>query len=196
MRTNDVIDRARSKVIEAVSHNMNLYGITPSASRLYSLLAFTEKPLTLDEMKDELGMSKTSMSIAVRTLLDLNMVEKVWRKGVRKDLYVINDEPYQRFFDYFLFKWRPAINMNAKATKQAITELQALCDNPDTSNEDRQKAQTDLTKLRNWLHYYDWIDRLIDSFETKEILDFIPLHEELDEEAVQDGVGTDNLNNE
>ena len=73
----DQLDRARERVIEAIAQNMNLYGVTPSIGRLYGMMFFHNEPLTLDEMKEELGMSKTSMSTSVRTLLDLKMVDKL-----------------------------------------------------------------------------------------------------------------------
>ncbi|WP_028782298.1 GbsR/MarR family transcriptional regulator [Thalassobacillus devorans] len=174
----EILEQARARIIETKSNNMSLYGVTPSIGRLYCLLFFSDKPLTLDEMKEELGMSKASMSLAVRTLLELNMVEKAWRKGVRKDLYVVNDDPYQRFFDYFSTKWRLAATTNTKATEKTITELQELITNPDTSDEVLEQAKLDMEKLENWREYYDWLNRLIDSMETKEILDFIPIRRE------------------
>ncbi len=160
-------------VIDALAQNMNLYGITPSAGRLYGLLFFSNKPLTLDEMKEELGMSKTSMSVSVRCLLDLNMVEKVWIKGERKDLYIIKEDWYQCFFDYFTIKWRTAITMNSSTMEKSLTKLQELIDDPKTSEETRENALIDIKKLEERLNYYDWQNSLIDSFETKEILNFI-----------------------
>ena len=47
---------------------------------------FHNEPLTLDDMTEELGMSKTSMSTSVRALSDLKLVERAWKRGVRKDL--------------------------------------------------------------------------------------------------------------
>ncbi|WP_219723257.1 GbsR/MarR family transcriptional regulator [Bacillus sp. Marseille-P3661] len=167
-------------VIDALAQNMNLYGITPSAGRLYGLLLFSDKPLTLDEMKEELGMSKTSMSTSVRTLLDLNMVEKVWIKGERKDLYSIKEDWYQCFFDYFTIKWRTAITTNSTVMEKSITKLQKLIADPETSEEIREQALIDIKKLEERLDYYDWQDRLIDSFETKEILNFIPIEKKKD----------------
>ncbi len=131
-----------------------------SIGRLYCLLFFSDKALTLDEMKEELGMRKASMSLAVRSLLDLNMVEKSWIKGVRKDLYI---------------KWRPAVTMNTTAIEKTITELQELLTNSDSSKEVFEHAQNDINNLQNWLGYFDWLNRLIDSFETQEIFDFIPI---------------------
>ena len=81
--------KIRKRVIEAIGRNMDLYGVTLSTGHLYGLLFFADKPMTLDDMGREMEMSKTSMSTGVRTLLDLKMVNKVWSKGSRKDLYEV-----------------------------------------------------------------------------------------------------------
>ena len=49
------------RYIQVIAKNMNLYGITPSVGRLYGTLYFAEEPMTLDQMRDALLMSKTSM---------------------------------------------------------------------------------------------------------------------------------------
>ncbi|MGM0902110.1 MAG: GbsR/MarR family transcriptional regulator [Bacillota bacterium] len=175
MEDNESLDRSRKIVIDTIAQNMHLYGITPSAGRLYGLLFFSDKPLTLDEMKEELGMSKTSMSNSVRSLLDLNMVEKVWVKGERKDLYTIKEDWYQCFFDYFTIKWRTTITTNSSAMEKSLNKLQELIADPDTSEDIREQAHKDIKKLEDRINYYDWQDRLIDSFETKEILNFVPI---------------------
>jgi len=175
VQENETIERTRTTVIDAIAQNMNLYGITPSAGRLYGLLFFSDKPLTLDEMKEELGMSKTSMSTSVRSLVDLNMVEKVWVKGERKDLYKIKEDWYQCFFDYFSIKWRTAITMNSSAMEKSQAKLQELISDPNISEEIREQALIDIKKLEERMDYYDWQNRIIDSFETKEILKFIPI---------------------
>ena len=115
------------------------------------------------------------MSTSVRSLLELNMVEKVWVKGERKDLYAVKEDWYQFFFDYFRIKWRTAITMNSSAMEKSIAELQKLLADPETSEKIREHAQIDMIKLEDRLDYYDWTSRLIDSFETKEILNFIPI---------------------
>lgn len=177
MKDSEKLEKSRTRVIEAISQNMSLYGITPSIGRLYGLLFFSDKPLTLDEMKEELGMSKTSMSLAVRTLLDLNMVEKAWVKGVRKDLYVVKNDSIQLIFNFLTTKLRTTIELNASSIKKTIVELQELIENPKTSKEIREHSEVDLTKLENLLEQYNWLSRLSDSFETKEILNFIPTEE-------------------
>ncbi|KAA0545260.1 GbsR/MarR family transcriptional regulator [Bacillus sp. BGMRC 2118] len=165
---------ARSRCIDSLAQNMNLYGINESVGRLYGLLYFSNEPMSLDSMKEELGMSKTSMSTSVRQLQDLQMVEKVWVKGSRKDLYQGSHDWYQTFTDLFSIKWRVGISANISAINKSISELQELVDEPETSMEIKEEAKADLEKLNYALNYYDWLNRLVDSFESREIFNFIP----------------------
>ncbi|MBO0959587.1 GbsR/MarR family transcriptional regulator [Neobacillus sp. MM2021_6] len=174
MNGEEKLEHARERVIEAISQNMNLYGVTESIGRLYGALYFQEDPLTLDEMKEELGMSKTSMSTSVRSLLELKMVGKVWKKGVRKDLYQAEPDWYQTFIDFFSIKWRTGISINVSAMEKSLAELQTLIDDQNVDHQVKTEAARDMEKLTDALEYYDWLNRLVDSFESKEIFQFIP----------------------
>ncbi|MFH5780746.1 GbsR/MarR family transcriptional regulator [Heyndrickxia sp. FSL K6-6286] len=170
----DQLDRARERVIEAIAQNMNLYGVTPSIGRLYGMMFFHNEPLTLDEMKEELGMSKTSMSTSVRTLLDLKMVDKVWKKGSRKDLYAIEGDWYQNFIDLFTVKWRHAISMNKHVIEKSLKELSDMLTDGHVDEEIKALVNSDIIKLKETLEYYKWLNRLIDTFESEEIFNFVP----------------------
>ncbi|WP_332632491.1 hypothetical protein [Halalkalibacter flavus] len=43
-----------------------------------------------------------------------------------------------------------------------------------TSDEVKKEAEVDKEKLLHALEYYDWLNRLIDSIESKEIFEYIP----------------------
>ncbi|WP_400246909.1 GbsR/MarR family transcriptional regulator [Niallia sp. JL1B1071] len=178
MTDREQLNIARERVIDSVAQNMDLYGVTESIGRLYGMLLFQQNPMTLDEMKEELGMSKTSMSTSVRTLLELKMVDKVWRKGVRKDLYKAEEDWYQSFIDFFTIKWRLAITENVYAIEKSINELKVLIDKDDISEDVRKDAKNDLEKLNYAINYYDWLDRFVDSLESQEIFNLVPKKEE------------------
>lgn len=166
----DSIERARERVIETISQNMHLYGVTPSIGRLYGILFFNDAPLTLDNMKEELLMSKTSMSTSVRTLTDLNMVEKVWRKGERKDLYAPKRDWYEIFIDYFSSEWRKVVHLNVTAINDSIKELDKLLHGGTTlTPEQETNIMNDKNKLLYAKEYYNWLNRLFDFFESEEI---------------------------
>lgn len=167
------IENTRERVIEAISQNMFLYGVGPSSGRLYGTLYFKDRPMTLDDMKDELKMSKTSMSTSVRSLSELNMVEKVWKKGVRRDLYQTNSDWYQIFTDFFSNQWRKVTALNVKAIKASLKELQSLEKSGDLSEEERQMIHSDFEKYNYILNYYDWLNQLFDLLESDEIFNII-----------------------
>jgi DNA-binding transcriptional regulator GbsR (MarR family) len=167
-------NRARDRVIEAVAQNMDLYGLTLSVGHLYGTLLFQNKPMSLDEMVEALGMSKTSMSTGVRALMDLNMVNKVWMKGTRKDHYEVELDWHQNFIDYFSLKWRKAIDDNTLAFRKSKQDLNRLLQCESLSDEAKNNILKDIEKIDNALDYYDWLQRLIDTMESHDIFKFVP----------------------
>lgn len=174
MEGKDQLEKARERVIEAIAQNMNLYGINPSIGRVYGMMFFQNEPMTLDDMKEELGMSKTSMSTSVRALLDLKMVDKVWKRGVRKDLYAVEGDWHQSFIDLFSIKWRTGISMNMNAIERSLKELNILISDNKVAEELKKTVQSDIEKLQYTLEYYDWLNRLVDMFESNEIFEIVP----------------------
>lgn len=173
VRETEQLDTIRKKVIQSIAQNIDLYGITPSIGRLYGTMYFHNDPMTLDEMRDALGMSKTSMSTGVRSLLDIKMVHKTWEKGVRKDLYKVEEDWYKTFSELFSTKWGKATETNVRVIKKAKKDLAELADET-TDAEIIELIQQDLVKLKHALNYYKWLGELIDSLETGKIFEFIP----------------------
>lgn len=167
----EIIEKSRERVIETTSRNMYLYGVTPSIGRLYGTLFFNNEPMTLDDMKTALKMSKTSMSTSVRTLTDLSMVHKVWKKGERKDLYEAKMDWYQIFFDNIINQWRKITHINLEAINDSLNELHSLLDQLDDTDDNLKKnIQQDIEKLEYASDYYNWLDGLFNKIKSKDII--------------------------
>ncbi|MBU5674338.1 GbsR/MarR family transcriptional regulator [Paenibacillus brevis] len=167
--------KIRKRVIEAIGSNMDLYGISHSTGHLYGLLFFADKPMTLDEMGMEMKMSKTSMSTGVRTLLDLRMVNKVWEKGSRKDLYEVEYDWHQTFTDFFAIKWRKAVESNLLVLRKAMNEINKTLKADDKPQEPYCSIlEEDQRKMEQAVQYYLWLDRLIDVMESGDIYNLVP----------------------
>lgn len=169
--------QARRRVIESIGKNMDLYGVTLSIGHLYGNMYFNQQPVTLDEMSETMGMSKTSMSTGMRTLHDLKMINKVWGKGSRKDLYEVVPDWHQNFTDFFSIKWRKAVEQNMNMFSRTLKELEELKEQYKEDSACMDILRNDTDKIQETLAYYKWLDRLIDSFETGEIYRFIPKEE-------------------
>jgi DNA-binding transcriptional regulator GbsR (MarR family) len=164
----------RRRVVESIGKNMDLYGITLSIGHLYGNMYFNREPVTLDEMSATMGMSKTSMSTGMRTLHDLKMINKVWGKGSRKDLYEAEPDWHQNFADYFSIKWRKAVEQNMNVMNRTLGDIAKLMEQYEADEPFLAILRSDKEKIEDALNYYRWLDRLIDTFESGEIYDFIP----------------------
>ncbi|TDQ35394.1 GbsR/MarR family transcriptional regulator [Aureibacillus halotolerans] len=170
-------EHTKEQFIHIVAKNMNLYGITPSVGRLYGALYFSDDSMTLDDMRDALGMSKTSMSTGVRQLMDLKMVEPVFKRGVRKDLYASEEDWYKSFTALFSIKWKKSVQKNLEELREARHSLQEL----GVQTEDKglqEHISKDIVRLDYAYEYYEWLLRLIDTMESGEIFDFVPKRHE------------------
>ncbi|MBY0221547.1 GbsR/MarR family transcriptional regulator [Mammaliicoccus sciuri] len=175
------LEKSRERIIETIAQNIHLYGLTPSAGRQYGTMFFHDDPLTLDDMTEELGMSKTSMSTSVRALSDLKLVERAWKRGVRKDLYQVKDDWYQSFIDLFSIKWRRSISLYSTTIRKSLNELNKLAADPSITDDLKLMVERDIEKLRYVQDYYEWLDRLVDAFEDHDIFDLVPRKDDIQE---------------
>jgi DNA-binding transcriptional regulator GbsR (MarR family) len=113
-------DNIREQIIEEFSKTIQLFGLTSLEARVYTFLYLSNDALTLDEMSKALGNSKTAISTNIRSLVDKNLVKRVWRKGVRKDLYEGNKELYKVFMNFYTNKWM----MELKYNETSLLEIQ------------------------------------------------------------------------
>ncbi|APC47427.1 GbsR/MarR family transcriptional regulator [Virgibacillus halodenitrificans] len=166
-------DETIEKFIQVIAKNMNLYGITSSVGRLYGVLYFSDNPMTLDDMRDALEMSKTSMSTGVRTLSDMKMVESTFKKGIRKDLYRSEEDWYKSFTSLFGNRWRQYTETNIEEADETIAELEQIISK--TDNEDlKEKIKSDIDRLEYAKNYYEWLMTFIQVIESGKIFDYIP----------------------
>ena len=95
------LEEARDIIISAIAQTMIIYGVTPSVGRIYGVLYFANEPLSLDDIKDQVSMSKASVSNGMRALLETEMVTKVWKKGDNKDHYIAEKDFFKNFISFF-----------------------------------------------------------------------------------------------
>ncbi|SER86328.1 GbsR/MarR family transcriptional regulator [Salisediminibacterium halotolerans] len=172
-----LLEEAREPFITEIAKNIHLYNITSSAGRVYGNVFFSTSPMTLDDMSESVGMSKTSMSTCIRQLSEAHMVERVWEKGVRKDLYKTEDDWYKSFTEVFIDRWRHAVISNREAiaaTKKRLEDLR----NDAHYSETIKKVEHDLEKLRDAEEFYSWLNDVITLFETGAIHDIVPAEKE------------------
>ena len=81
------MNQSQWEMIEAGGRTAQSFGVNRLMGQVYMLLYLTENPLSLDELSQEIGVSKASASITCRQLESWGALRKVWKRGDRKDYY-------------------------------------------------------------------------------------------------------------
>ncbi|MCZ8516585.1 transcriptional regulator [Paenibacillus filicis] len=160
--------RIRQQVIEAIAETMDLYGATHSSGQLYGIMFFEDRPMTLEDMKTRMNMSKSNMSYAVRSLMESQMVMKLEEKQERKDLYMAETNFFLAFQNFFTLKLQREIDVMTSAINHVLPELKELILDEQTPDNERQAALQDLHKLRHANRYYEWLQQFVDGLKRGE----------------------------
>jgi len=169
------LDQARQPYIQSLVETMEMYGLSPTLGRLYGIMFFHNAPMTLDEMCAHTGMSKTSMSTGMRELSRVQLVQKKWEKGFRKDLYEAEHDLFGAFVDYFAHLWSEEISLTSKGLLETQHEITRLIENNELTPEDQELAYRDLKKLEEAKRYYSWLNELSRTVASGKIFDLIPM---------------------
>lgn len=160
------IEEIKNEAILTLANLIHLYGLTLSESRLFSIMFLENNPMTLDEMSQALGMSKTSMSTGVRSLLDAQMVERTWKKGIRKDLYMAEEDLYKAFSNAFIDQWHSVIQHNIKEFSEISKQLDNLL--PRAEDTDIQTSISQYSKkIANIIDFYKWLGEIFKDIQEK-----------------------------
>jgi len=89
---NKELQQIRERFIEASGHTTQSLGAGRVIGQIYAHMYFSPEPQTLDDLTQELGISKGSASMAVRQLEQWGALRRLWVKGDRKDYYEATDE--------------------------------------------------------------------------------------------------------
>ncbi len=84
---NNSLGEAQDVFLNGVNQICNKFGLNNIMAQLYVILNLNNKPLSLNEMAEQLKISKASASINIRTLERYGAVRRIWVKGSRKDYY-------------------------------------------------------------------------------------------------------------
>jgi DNA-binding transcriptional regulator GbsR (MarR family) len=74
-------------------------GFPRIAGRIMGFLLLNEGPFTLDELAEQLQISKTSASTNARLLEQHGIIERVVKTGDRRDFYRLAEQHWERMFD-------------------------------------------------------------------------------------------------
>lgn len=174
MNNEERLELVKHRVSEQIAENMKSYGFPATIGRVIAAIYYEGRALDLDELAERTGMSKTRMSQVLREMVQLDIAEKAFVKGSRKDHYNVESDYYQTFISLFTSNWRDVVTRNRKVENRIMQELKEILNDPDASDEILKEAQVLVEDSKKSIAYYEWIDRLVTLFESQEIFNYVP----------------------
>lgn len=100
------MDPRTSRFTDRVAELFEHEGLPPIAGRIFALLLLSEDARSLDDLSEELGVSKASASTNARLLAQIGVVESARRAGSRRDYYQVASDLFERSMAQWLERWR------------------------------------------------------------------------------------------
>lgn len=140
-------EEAREAVQEAMARSAELYGMNRSYGRLYGVLFFADEALSLDELVEQSGYAKSTVSDAMKTLERIHMVRRRSRPGEGKRVFFeVERDLWRVVQDLLQSEVRREIQIMGRALDDAESKLEAA---------DDPGAERDLERLRELRSIYD-----------------------------------------
>jgi DNA-binding transcriptional regulator GbsR (MarR family) len=157
--TAEDVTAAREEVIEALARSAEVYGAKRSYGRLFGILYFADEPLSMDDLVEESGYAKSTVSTAMSTLERFQLVRRRTRAGEGKRAFFEAEEDFWYIFQQFLDqRVRREIEMMTRSLRAAEMVLE---------QGDDERSERDLDRVRTLKRTYDRAETVVDAFATE-----------------------------
>lgn len=87
MPKTDTAQKVKLRLVEVGGRTAQDLGVSRVAGQILVYLYLTDSACSLDQIGEDIGLSKAAVSIAARQLENLGLLSRVWKKGDRKNYY-------------------------------------------------------------------------------------------------------------
>ncbi|MBN1202430.1 MAG: helix-turn-helix domain-containing protein [Anaerolineae bacterium] len=84
---NPSLDAVSTSILQGLGQLASYFGFSKVMGQLFGALLLSPGPLSLDDLAEQLGVSKASVSTNMRTLEHMGTVHEVWVKDDRRKYY-------------------------------------------------------------------------------------------------------------
>ena len=102
-------------------------GLSRIAGRLFGALTLHNEPCSLDDLAEELGVSKASISTEARRLVDRGVAERIGKAGDRRDYYSLTSDFFAQIIRFRLSRWS-SLHRLAREMQEGPEEPQLVRD--------------------------------------------------------------------
>ncbi|HOX28500.1 MAG TPA: ArsR family transcriptional regulator [bacterium] len=115
-------EKVKQKFIETWGAMGSLWGINTSVARVHALLMVSEKPLGLDDISEELKISRGNASMCLKELRNWGVIKKARETGDRRDFYLSEDDVWTMFIRIVRERKRRELDPAVDSVRKVLAE--------------------------------------------------------------------------
>ncbi len=150
-RVPDSIVQMNRSMVDGLGQLAAYFGFPAVMGRLYGALLMSPEPLSLDDLAERLGISKSNVSTNMQALERLGTVREVWVKGdsqrKRRKFYEAESDLWKIVTTVLQSRERREIELALQVLGENIQHLRA--GSAEMSPDDRQLAEFYLQRIAN-----------------------------------------------
>lgn len=154
------LQEARQNFIQGMSRISNFWGFPRAMGAIFGAIYLSPQPLSLDEIVEQVGVTKGSVSTNVRTLERLGMVHKQIRVGDRKDYY----EAEADFWKIVKGVLREREKSEFDLALNTVNDSLQLVKNVETGTADADLAHFYQQRMENMQRFFNSLDNIVAMF--------------------------------
>lgn len=123
-----VAAEVRSNLVDLGGRTAQDLGFSRIAGQILVFLYLTDGDCPLDQIEEELGLSKASVSIAARQLESMGLLKRCWRQGDRRSFYRTADNLGDVFREGMVAVLRRKLDQAGGDLSDALAKLEQVQD--------------------------------------------------------------------
>ena len=131
--------------VEGIGRLAKYFGFAEIIGRLYGTLLMSPDPLSLDDLVDQLEISKGSVSMNMRSLERWGMAKEIWVRGERKKYYAAEHDLWQVIRNVLSSRELREVQIAIKVLGDSVEKLKNA--EGDLSPEDKELAKFYLERI-------------------------------------------------
>jgi len=167
----ETLTGVNESTVAGIGRLARFFGFNDVMGRLYGTLLLNPEPLSLDDLADELQISKGSVSMNMRDLERWGMAKEVWVRGERKKYYQAESDMWQVIRSVLNSRERREVQMALQVLSESITKLQSA--QAELTPEERELAEYYLERIADLQGFFQFAQMALETvLGTAETLDF------------------------
>jgi DNA-binding transcriptional regulator GbsR (MarR family) len=139
------LQTVNTSVLEGLGQLASYFGFNKVMGQLFGALLLSPTPLSLDDLMAQLGISKASVSMNMRSLEQLGIVREAWVKDDRRKYYRAEHDFWRIVTNVLSSRELRDVNQALRVLEEHVEQLQATL--PAMNEDDQKLADFYITRI-------------------------------------------------